>query len=266
MIPHVNVNVNNPEPLGLVPEPPGRDPNDPDAPPPIVAHRLDFVQLGLPEYKHKFAMVIDNVLTPDDCARYLAKVQSQKAWEPAGVGASVTAKTVDASYRHSSRILFDDEALADEMFQKLRPYLDEIAYLGLTQPSVHPPVRLVGLNPRLRFLKYEPGQFFHTHCDGTYSNPEQTQTSYFTLQLYLAEAPNLQGGATRFWKMGDVRSEGRKTRPRMPPLRTWADVEPRTGRALIFEQRGLAHSGERVVEGVKLTVRTDFMFEAWGGE
>lgn len=65
--------------------------------------------------------------------------------------------------------------------------------------------------------------------------------------------------------MGDVGSERRKTRPGLP-LRTWVDVEPRSGRALIFEQCGLAHSGERVIEGVKLTVRTDLMFEAWGGE
>jgi hypothetical protein len=37
----------------LIPEPPQRDPENPDAPPPIVAHRLDFVKLGLPEYEHK---------------------------------------------------------------------------------------------------------------------------------------------------------------------------------------------------------------------
>lgn len=37
----------------LIPEPPPRDPENPDVPPPIVAHRLDFIKLGLPEYEHK---------------------------------------------------------------------------------------------------------------------------------------------------------------------------------------------------------------------
>jgi hypothetical protein len=39
----------------LIPEPPTSDPSNPDAPPPIVARRLDFVNLGLPEYEHKYA-------------------------------------------------------------------------------------------------------------------------------------------------------------------------------------------------------------------
>ncbi|KAL5634112.1 hypothetical protein ACGC1H_006071 [Rhizoctonia solani] len=73
----------------LIPEPPERDPDNPDALAPVVAHRLDFVQLGLPEYKHKFAMVIDNLFTPQDCARYLAKVESQCEWKTAGVGGQV---------------------------------------------------------------------------------------------------------------------------------------------------------------------------------
>ncbi|KAL5634114.1 hypothetical protein ACGC1H_006071 [Rhizoctonia solani] len=234
----------------LIPEPPERDPDNPDALAPVVAHRLDFVQLGLPEYKHKFAMVIDNLFTPQDCARYLAKVESQCEWKTAGVGGQV----VDTSYRHSSRILFDDQELADEIFEKLRPYLKDIEYVQGTTPA-----RLVGLNKRLRFLKYEPGQFFHPHCDSTYSTPDGTQTSHYTLQLYLADP--LQGGSTRFWKMGNPDQERRKTRPGTT-LRTWVDVDPRVGRVLVFEQRGLVHSGERVVGGTKVTVRTEFMFAA----
>ncbi|CAE6506527.1 unnamed protein product [Rhizoctonia solani] len=145
----------------LVPEILERDPNNPDAPP-VVAHRLDFVKLGLPEYKHKFAMVIDNLFTPEDRARYIAKVESEKEWEAAGVGASVTATTVDSSYRNSSRILFDNEELADGVFKKLNPYLKDIESIGLNQDArrryTHSPARLVGLNKRLRFLKYGPGE------------------------------------------------------------------------------------------------------------
>lgn len=39
------------------------------------------------------------------------------------------------------------------------------------------------------------------------------------------------------------------------------DVTPKNGRVLIFQQRNLLHSGEEVTSGVKLTMRTDMMFE-----
>lgn len=38
------------------------------------------------------------------------------------------------------------------------------------------------------------------------------------------------------------------------------DVPPRTGRCLIFEQRSILHTGEPVTKGVKVTVRTEFMY------
>ncbi|CAE6531580.1 unnamed protein product [Rhizoctonia solani] len=253
----------------LIPEPPQCDPNNPNAPPPVVVHRLDFVKLGLPEYEHKFAMVIDNLFTPEECARYLTKVESEKVWEQAAVG-GINAQTVDTSYRNSSRILYDTEELAKEIFEKLKPYLKDIEYMDFSllhrdprKPSTNPPARWVSLNERLRFLKYGPGQFFHRHCDGTYSSQDGKHISYYTLQLYLSgSSDELEGGATRFWTMGRVDGpEKRKARSGIP-IRKFVDVEPRVGRALIFEQRGLFHSGEKVMKGTKVTVRTDLMFEA----
>ena len=40
----------------------------------------------------------------------------------------------------------------------------------------------------------------------------------------------------------------------------FVDIEPKKGRVLIFQQRGLFHSGEDVTKGVKYAVRSDFMF------
>ncbi|CAE6444371.1 unnamed protein product [Rhizoctonia solani] len=258
----------------LIPEPPQRDPDNPDAPLPVVAHRLDFVKLGLPEYEHKFAMVIDNLFTPEDCARYIAKVESEKEWEQAAVNLGPNAQIVDTSYRNSSRILYDTEELAGEIFEKLKPYLKDIEYMGdsplhrdYRKQHENPPAQWVTLNERLRFLKYGPGQFFRRHCDGIYYSTDRKQVSYYTLQLYLnGSADELKGGATRFWKSGKVDgAEKRKAQLGMS-LRKFVDVEPRVGRALIFEQRGLVHSGEDVVKGTKVTVRTDLMFEArWDG-
>jgi hypothetical protein len=39
---------------------------------------------------NRFTIVIDNLFTPEDCARYVAKVESEKEWKIAGVGAAAT--------------------------------------------------------------------------------------------------------------------------------------------------------------------------------
>ena len=79
------------------------------------------------------------------------------------------------------------------------------------------------------------------------------QESLFTLHLYLndsqaavGDSAELIGGATPFL------SDDTKRR---------VDVDPKTGRVLIFQQRKLLHSGDDVKEGVKYTMRTDIMFE-----
>lgn len=89
------------------------------------------------------------------------------------------------------------------------------------------------------------------HCDGTYETPDRTERSHFTLHLYLNDAMSqvgqetLEGGATTFHGLDGWR--------RM-------DVVPKTGRVLLFQHRGLLHSGDDVIKGTKLTMRTDIMY------
>jgi hypothetical protein len=64
------------------------------------------------------------------------------------------------------------------------------------------------------------------------------------LHIYLNDVTS--GGATRFWT---------------PDKKHFIDVEPKIGRVLVFQQRMLVHSGEEVTEGIKYTMRSDFMFE-----
>lgn len=76
--------------------------------------------------------------------------------------------------------------------------------------------------------------------------------SFYTLHLYLdessPESPEgvLKGGATTFhdWAM-----------------KKEYNVEPKIGRVLIFQHRDLLHSGADVESGIKLTMRTDLMYQ-----
>ena len=49
-------------------------------------------------------------------------------------------------------------------------------------------------------------------------------------------------------------------------MRFKIDVDPKVGRVLIFQQKGLLHSGDDVVRGVKYTMRSDIMYEFDDGE
>lgn len=92
-------------------------------------------------------------------------------------------------------------------------------------------------------MRYGPGQFFRDHIDSRLDLPDG-RMSRVTIQIYLGD-DGLEGGATR------IREEFGKN---------YLDVEAKKGRVLIFQQRGICHSGEDVVKGYKYAVRSDFMF------
>lgn len=94
----------------------------------------------------------------------------------------------------------------------------------------------------MSFLRYGKGHYFREHCDGQIALPDDRH-SRVTLQVYLGD-PEVKGGATRIL--------GKKGK--------FYDVDPKKGRVLIFQQRGLWHSGEDVVSGIKYTLRSDFLF------
>jgi len=59
------------------------------------------------------------------------------------------------------------------------------------------------------------------------------------------EEDMLRGGATTFHSSDEKRR---------------VDVDPKIGRVLIFQQRGLYHSGDDVTAGIKYTMRSDLMY------
>jgi len=107
----------------------------------------------------------------------------------------------------------------------------------------------------LQFLRYDTGQFFKRHGDGTHISEDEKEISYYTLQLYLnGDSATLKGGATRFWPNPRLR-KGSKVGEGV-----YVDVEPRMGRVLIFEQGDLIHSGKEVTAGIKYNIRADMMY------
>lgn len=102
-----------------------------------------------------------------------------------------------------------------------------------------------------------PGQliWFAAHCDSHYREEADGKVfkTFLTIHLYLndsvpeagAEA-GLVGGATSF-----LSSDAKRK----------IDVDPKAGRVLIFQHRGLYHAGDDVVSGTKYTMRSEIMYE-----
>lgn len=101
----------------------------------------------------------------------------------------------------------------------------------------------IRINERLSFLRYGKGNFFRPHTDGQLDLPDGRK-SRVTVQIYLGE-DGVEGGATRI----------------MDTNKKYIDIEPKKGRVLIFQQRGVYHSGEEVTKGMKYALRTDILFK-----
>ncbi|QRN93011.1 2OG-Fe(II) oxygenase [Archangium violaceum] len=130
--------------------------------------------------------------------------------------------------RNNERVMFDDVALAAELFERVRHCV----------PPVLGRWRAVGTNERFRCYRYQPGQFFAPHFDGAFIR-SPVERSMLTLLVYLNG--DCEGGETRF-------------------LDLEREVIPARGMGLLFEHPVL-HEGAVVRGGTKYVLRTDVMYQ-----
>ncbi|KAG8677474.1 hypothetical protein FPOAC1_003492 [Fusarium poae] len=236
------------------------------SPTPITSHQIDFANSPLPQYDGHTALVLNNVLSPDECRELLSLAEesvprddeTQSAWKPALVSGGDGYESRAPGYRESDRIIWDQQTIVDRLWERC---LQADGLRDLLAVVPHEPWMKGGqfvfsrLNDRMRFLKYSPGQYFKPHCDGAYfytEGPGKEFETFYTVHLYLNDSvendptAELQGGATSFL---DRKGEKR------------VDVNPKAGSVLIFQHKGLFHEGALVNKGIKYTMRTDILYE-----
>lgn len=274
----------------------------PQLPPNAKSNIIDFTSTkpAIPKYKDHFAAVIDNFMTEAECNELLSYAEQSATktsisngnatkadpWERAMINVGGGRQAMAADYRNCGRIIYDAPELADRIFARLMPFFRQ--WNMVTLENRYGVTGLAGrryvyqvrrLNERLRFLKYAGGEFFRPHCDASYHTPDESQISFYTIQLYLnndgEEGQNLDevmtlqdkerkgeyvfnaketdtngkllGGATSFMPSWEEDH---------PAVKVW----PKTGRVLVFQHNNLWHSGDSVYSGTKYTVRTDVMY------
>lgn len=145
----------------------------------------------------------------------------QIGWHEATILGDEGQQVKDATVRKCQRCYIDSTKLAGILFSKIASEL----------PGA------IGLNPRLRVLKYVAGDFFAPHFDASFEM--EGQASQKTVLVYLSDS----GAATRF--VCDSKLD--------------LEVKPRAGDVLVFDH-DLLHAGDAVLTGEKYVLRTDVMY------
>ncbi|KAI9701928.1 MAG: hypothetical protein M1836_001272 [Candelina mexicana] len=260
---------------------------------PITTARIDWSNTDLPEYKGSYAIVLENVLSPSECATLIRLAEESagagdegvknKGWKPAMVNAGAGWEVFDAGYRKSDRIIWDQEEVAGRIWKRCltaQGLEDDLAILqgqkgilGWRACERGDKWRVTRLNKRMRFLRYGRGQFFREHCDGSYNNEKTGEKSFYTLHLYLNDSVQGHLASTTLPTQHELTqtTDELEEEPLQGGATTFhsddannkktLDVHPKAGRVLIFQHNGLLHSGNDVTAGVKYTMRTDLMYE-----
>ena len=194
-------------------------------------------------YKNVFVsdriFTLSNVLSPEECAEYIALTENM-GYTPAGLTVGRDEYMMVPGVRNNERVILDDEKRAADLWRRIAEYV----------PATIDNWTATGLNERLRFYRYDPGQRFAPHGDGSYM-PRNGECSRLTLMIYLNEG--FEGGDTRFYIHQHYFELLEKEA--IPDL----SVVPKTGMALCFRHE-LRHEGARVIRGKKYVLRSDVMY------
>lgn len=184
------------------------------------------------DFEKKLAFILYDVFSEEECNEYIKKTEKM-GYETAlvNIGGGRQMKITDV--RNSSRCIWDSVEEANKIWERIKDHI----------PEVWRDRKVVGLNERLRFLRYDPGEYFKPHMDGTYER-KNGERSYITIQLYLNEG--FKGGSTTFMDFG---------------LKNQIEVVPRTGMIAVFDH-AIMHEGSELKKGRKYSMRTDVMYAA----
>lgn len=180
---------------------------------------------------HPLYWTVDGVLSAAECGELIERMEAADRAGEAEL-ASIDrpgGPVVRPDVRNNTRVTFDDVELAARLFERIRDHVPE-RLMGWV---------VCGANERLRFYRYQPGQRFAAHFDGSFQRSD-SERSLLTFMLYLNDG--FEGGETTFLELGDA-------------------IVPKPGRALLF-QHPILHEGSEVRAGTKYAIRSDIMYRA----
>jgi len=164
----------------------------------IKVSKIDFESSPLPEYKRLYAVVLDDVLSKEECDQliFMAEMSvgahrggdepDNNGWKPAMVNAGRNYEVLALDYRNSDRIIWDERVVATRLWGRIMQAQGMKEYFSVLEGEGYVPavgdtisrgerwvVTKQGLNERLRFLKYGAGQYFKGMLLLSHSGPSR---------------------------------------------------------------------------------------------
>ncbi len=214
--------------------------------------------------------IIDNLLTKKEI-RYLLDDLANQKWIPVGKDGMKKNFNPETDAVGSYRASCYSEKLAKILWERVVGKISTLRVMKDDTPTDWNGERVwraVGINPLMRFIRYDSSGVLVPHYDGPYAyNPGKR--TLMSLVLYLTDNNKSTGGATRFIK------DKQKNKPLSE--RKYDDWErlainkevvlkiyPRKGTALLFDHRILHDSESLNGKKDKILLRTDIIFERCG--
>ena len=198
-----------------------------------------------------------NVLSESECSRFIGLTEALGYLPDAPV-------SLGRDIRHNDNVTWVvDEAIDETIWRRVQPAFENLgaAYQGRIA---------LGLNARFRFYRYQSGDFFKPHTDGSWpgsrvignelvTNAYPDRWSQISFLIFLND--DFQGGETQFWVDA--------SNPQLPACSesnvNKVDVRTPMGGVLCFPhgQHPLhcLHSSQPILQGQKYIIRTDVLFE-----
>ena len=137
--------------------------------PNLTKSKIDFAQGGLPDSDGHWAVVLDGVMSKEECEQLVAAAEATTdgVWERALVNVGGGMQAMHDDIRRCGRIIWDDRALMEKLWARIEDSVPEIHRLEKWESVTgNGPVkrgevwRVTRLNERGRDLKYDGGEYF----------------------------------------------------------------------------------------------------------
>lgn len=179
-----------------------------------------------------FLYTIPHCVSEEECKRIIYEAE-QKGFVAASLYTDKDGVEHFSDRRKSYRCIIDSFPFAAELWRRIKPFVP---------PTLPGGWQVVGLNERLRILRYKEADEFKVHTDGTYIGPDGTEQSRITVLIYLNTG--YEGAFTTF-----LNKEG-----------GWTGIVPEVGMVAMQDQ-GLLHCVPPMQKGVKYVLRTEVMYK-----
>ncbi|KAG4073846.1 hypothetical protein HA402_014051 [Bradysia odoriphaga] len=196
----------------------------------ITKERLCMIGIEEPG---RFAVTLNGVLTPTECQELIRRTELT-GYSPALVQKGDGKYKLQRAYLNGDWVIIHDKEFAARIFDRISRHL----------PKKFMNQKLIGMNERLRFLRYGVGHQFQTHSHESYIREDKLAATQLTVYIYLNDDSSYCGGDIYFTKY---------------QVDDCVRVDPQSGMALVFEH-DIAHKDCAVTAGRKYILHCDIFY------